>query len=99
MLNNAGISRFRPLLEHSADDFDDVVRVNQYGTYHGIRAAARRMRALGRPGVVINVGSVLARLPVVRQLAYASSKAAIDAMTRAAALELAPFDIRVVAVA
>lgn len=99
MLNNAGISRWRPLLDHSAADYDDVVGVNQFGTYNGIVSAARCMRALGRPGVIVNVGSVLARLPTPGQLAYAASKGAIDAMTRAAALELAPLGIRVVAVA
>ena len=98
MVNNAGITRFRPLLEQTRGDYDDVVQVNQYGTYHGIVAAARRMRALRTAGVIVNVGSVLAELPTVGNLAYAASKAAIAAMTRAAALELAPLGIRVVAV-
>ena len=98
VVNNAGITRFRPLLEQTPADYDDVVRVNQYGSYHGILAAARRMRALGTPGVIVNVGSVLADLPTAGNLAYAASKAAIVAMTRAAALELAPLGIRVVAV-
>ena len=98
MVNNAGITRFRPLLEQTRDDYDDVVQVNQYGTYRGILAAARRMRGLGTPGVIVNVGSVLADLPAVGNLAYAASKAAIAAMTRAAALELAPLGIRVVGV-
>lgn len=47
MFNNAGTGVFKPLLEHEPEDYDRVVRVNQYGVYHGILAAGRKMRDLG----------------------------------------------------
>src|SRR5687767_9279267 len=99
LFNCAGIVVRRAFLEHDPDDFARVVRVNQQGTFNGMLAAARVMRELRTPGCIINTASVFAQLATSGMIGYHASKGAIGAMTRAAALELAPLGIRVVAVA
>ena len=99
MFNNAGTGVFKPLLEHEPEDYDRVVKVNQYGVYYGILAAGRVMRDLGRGGVIINTASVFGVLASHGVIGYHAAKGAVKMMTQAAALELAPFNIRVVAIA
>ncbi len=100
MINNAGIGVPKPLLDHEpVADFDPVTTVNQKGVYHGILAAGRKLRALGKPGVILNTSSVYGQMAAEMTFTYNVSKAAVDMMTKCAALELAPLGIRVVAVA
>ncbi len=100
VINNAGIAFARPLLEHDpAADWDGVTAVNQQGVYFGILAAARRLVELGRPGVIVNTSSVYGTMASELSFTYNVSKAAVDMMTRCAALELAPHGIRVCAIA
>lgn len=99
MFNNAGTGHYAPLLEHEPGDYDRVVKVNQYGVYYGILAARRKMRDLGVPGVIVNTASVFSFLASPGVIGYHAAKGAVKMMTQAAALELAPFGIRVVAVA
>ena len=100
MFNNAGTGHYAPLLEHEPGDYDRVVKVNQYGVYYGILAAGRKMRDLGvAGGVIVNTASVFSFLASPGVMGYQAAKGAVKMMTQAAALELAPFGIRVVAVA
>ena len=100
MVNNAGIGLPKPLLEHDPiADFDPVTAVNQKGVYHGILAAGRKLQALGKPGVILNTSSIYGQMAAEMTFTYNVSKAAVDMMTKCAALELAPLGIRVVAVA
>jgi NAD(P)-dependent dehydrogenase (short-subunit alcohol dehydrogenase family) len=100
MVNNAGIGLPKMLLEHDPDeDFDPVTAVNQKGVYHGILAAARKLQELGRPGVILNTSSIYGQMAAEMTFTYNVSKAAVDMMTKCAALELAPLGIRVAAVA
>jgi len=99
MFNNAGTGVYKPLLEHEPEDYDRVVRVNQHGVYYGILAAGRKMRDLGVPGVIINTASVYSFLASPGVIGYHAAKGAVKMMTQAAALELAPHGIRVVAIA
>ncbi len=99
MFNNAGTGHFAPLLEHDPKDYDRVVRVNQHGVYYGILAAGRKMAELGTRGVIVNTASVFAFLGSPGVIGYHASKGAVKMMTQAAALELAPHGIRVIAVA
>lgn len=99
MFNNAGIGHYTPLLEHEPKDYDRVVKVNQYGVYYGILAAGRKMRDLGSEGVIVNTASVFSFLASPGVFGYHAAKGAVKMMTQAGALELAPFGIRVVAVA
>jgi NAD(P)-dependent dehydrogenase (short-subunit alcohol dehydrogenase family) len=100
VINNAGIAYPKPLLEHDpVADFDGVTDVNQKGVYYGILAAARLFRERGTPGVIINTSSVYGQMASELSFTYNVSKAAVDMMTKCAALELGPHGIRVCAVA
>ena len=100
MINNAGVALPKPLLEHDPiDDFDPITKVNQKGVYHGILAAGRKLVDLGKGGVILNTSSVYGQMAAEMSFTYNVSKAAVDMMTKCAALELAPHGIRVAAVA
>ncbi|TRD21831.1 SDR family NAD(P)-dependent oxidoreductase [Palleronia caenipelagi] len=100
VLNNAGIAPPKPLLEHDPEaDWNAVTLVNQKGVYHGILAAARKLIALEKPGVILNTSSIYGSMAGEMTFSYNVSKAAVDMMTKSAALELAGHGIRVAAVA
>ena len=100
VVNNAGIGNPKPLLDHDpVADFDLITRVNQKGVYHGILAGGRRLQALGKAGAILNTSSVYGQMAAEMTFSYNASKAAVDMMTKCAALELAPLNIRVCAVA
>ena len=98
LVNNAGIVRFGPLLEHSAADFRAVVAVNLVGTFLCGRAAARRMAAAGG-GRIVNMASMNGTAPGPNAGAYASTKAGIIMLTQQMTLEWSQFGIRVNCVA
>lgn len=100
MFNNAGIADSgTPIFEQSPDVFEKVVKVNQFGVYHGILAAARKMRDLKIKGVIVNTASAYGFLASENAFSYCTTKAAVKMMTQSAALELASYNIRVVGVA
>lgn len=99
LVNNAGAYPIQPLLELSAEAFDEVVRANLGTAFRATRALAERWRKRGQPGVVVNVSSIESTRPAVGHVHYASAKAGLDMLTRAAAVELGPDGIRVNAVA
>jgi 3alpha(or 20beta)-hydroxysteroid dehydrogenase len=92
LVNNAGVLHFSALPDTTLADFERLVRVNQIGTFLGMRAASRVM---GRGGSIVNLSSVegIAGMPYV--VAYTGTKFAIRGMTKVAALELGPKGIRV----
>ena len=85
------------VLDYPLDAFRRVVDVNFYGVLYSDRAVARWLRAEGRPGSIINIASVAARLPLPGG-AYSVSKAAVWMLTKVLAAELAPLGIRVNAI-
>ncbi|HEY2863238.1 MAG TPA: SDR family NAD(P)-dependent oxidoreductase [Casimicrobiaceae bacterium] len=98
LVNNAGIVRFGPLLEHSIADFRKVVDVNLVGTFIMSRAVGRRMIER-RSGAMVNITSLNAVAPSPDAGAYPCSKAAVASLTQHFALALGPHGIRVNAVA
>lgn len=96
LFNNAGIASATPFLEHDPDvDFKRVLDVNLFGAYHGVLNAARVMKKLGNGGVIINTTSGYAFMAPSNLLGYHVSKTALLALSKAAALELADQNIRV----
>ena len=95
---NAGINRDTLLGRSEQDDFSAVLNVNLMGVVNCCRQAALRM-ASKRSGVIVNLSSVAASKPSRGQSNYAASKGAVEAFTKALAVELAPRGIRVNAVA
>jgi NAD(P)-dependent dehydrogenase (short-subunit alcohol dehydrogenase family) len=87
-----------PLLEIKEDDWDRVFAVNVKGVLFMLQAAARHMKNTGG-GRIINISSPASRMALPNYTAYAASKAAVDSITRAAAVALGPLGITVNAVA
>jgi len=84
-----------PVGDVDVDVFDQVMSVNARGTLLTIKHAARGMIAHGRGGSIVNISSQAALVSLAGHAAYGASKAAVDAITRVAALELGPYGIRV----
>lgn len=99
VVNNAGIVRFGPLIDHSVDDFRRVLDVNLVGSFLVARAAARRWVDERRAGCVVNLGSMNGVAAGPNAGAYGSSKAGIALLTSQMAIEWGPHGIRVNAVA
>jgi glucose 1-dehydrogenase len=81
--------------EADMDGFRRTVDVTMWGSFHLLRAAARRMIAQGQGGSIVLVSSPQAYIPVPGSTAYNMSKAAVDQMARTAAIELVEHRIRV----
>lgn len=96
-INNAGILFPKPVLEQELSDFERVIRVNLSSVFNGTQAAGREMKKNG--GVIINSASFAGILPTAYRCSYAASKAGVIAFTKETAAELAPHQIRVVAIA
>ena len=99
LVNNAGIFPRSPTLTMNEAEWERVLAVNLKGTFLCSQAAARTMRGRGRGGRIVNITSGAAFIPTLQSSHYAASKAGIVAFTRVLALELAPFDITVNAIA
>ena len=97
LVNNAGILLFSELTATSLADYERVIRVNQFGTFLGMRAVVPAMERAGG-GSIVNSSSIegLGGMPFL--VAYSSSKFAIRGMTKAAAMEVGPKGIRVHAI-
>ena len=84
--------------ETDIDVFDKVIDINTRGTLLVTKYASRSMVAAGNGGSIVNVSSQASLVGLAGHISYASSKGAVDAMTRVSALELGKHNIRVNAV-
>jgi NAD(P)-dependent dehydrogenase (short-subunit alcohol dehydrogenase family) len=98
LVNNAGISRNKPFLALSVDDFDRVIAVNLRGAFLCSQNAAQRMVERGRGGAIVNIASTRAFMSEPNTEAYTASKGGIAALTHAMAISLGPHGIRVNAI-
>ena len=87
------------VLDADDEHIDRLVDLNLKAPARCLREAARRMRDQGDGGVIVNISSVAAHSAQELAAVYAATKGGLEALTRGAALELAPLGIRVVAVA
>ncbi|MEM7061478.1 MAG: SDR family oxidoreductase [Pseudomonadota bacterium] len=85
-------------METDTDVFDKVIDINARGTLLVTKYASQTMVASGQGGSIVNVSSQASLVGLKGHISYASSKGAVDAMTRVSALELGPHGIRVNAV-
>ena len=95
MVNNAGISQVKPLLDVTAEEIERIYRINVQGTLWGIQAAAEKFQALKRTGKIINACSIAGHEGYALLGVYSSTKFAVRALTQAAAKELAVHGITV----
>jgi NAD(P)-dependent dehydrogenase (short-subunit alcohol dehydrogenase family) len=98
MFNNAGVSSpLYNVIDMPIEEYHRTVSINQHGVFYGIKAAGGAMKNSG--GVIINTASVYAFIADRKKIPYHASKGAVVAMTKSAALDLAPYNIRVVGIA
>lgn len=94
LVNNAGVERFKPLLECTEADWDAVLNVDLKGAFLCLQAAAAWMRSQGG-GVILNISSIHEDRPFPGYAPYCAAKGGLRMLMRDAAVELAPFGIRV----
>ena len=97
-VNVPGVNRRRPVLELEPEEFSEVLDVNIRGLFHCAKAYGGLMVPNGR-GKIINMASIFGLVAMERQGAYASSKGAVVQLTRVLALEFAPHNVQVNALA
>lgn len=98
LVNNAGIVKDALFASMSFEDFSQVVETNLFSIFRLTKEAMRLLRSSESPAIV-NVSSIAAIIPSVGQANYSASKAAILGFTRTLAAEVAPYGVRVNAVA
>jgi len=94
VVNNAGIVRFGPLLDHPLNEFETVLRVNLLGAFIVARAAAVAMVAAKQGGTIINITSINGIVPGPNSGAYTAAKAGLALLTKQMAVEWGPHGIR-----
>ncbi|MEX0405775.1 SDR family oxidoreductase [Aquibium sp. LZ166] len=102
LVNNAGIVHGADFLDLTEEDFDRVLSVNLKGTFLTGQAVARHMVEKvnngGTPGSIVNMSSINAVFAIANQVPYSVSKGGVNQLTKAMALSLAPYRIRVNAI-
>jgi len=99
MVNNAGIGGLGGVLEVTDENWDKTIGINLTGVMFGMRAAAKAMKEKGINGAIINMSSILGKVGFAGSIAYCAAKGGVVQLTHAGALDLAPFKIRVNAIA
>ena len=98
VVNNAGISIVKPALDMPVEDWDAVVNTNLRGAWLVTQTAGKRWLMAKRPGVIVNIASILGLRTIGQVAPYNASKAGLIHLTRALAMEWARHDIRVNAI-
>jgi cyclopentanol dehydrogenase len=94
LVNNAGIANGKGIAETSEEEWDAVVSINQKGVWLGMKAAIPAMRKRGA-GSIINISSIYGLIGSAGSAAYHGTKGAVRLLTKAAAVQYAPENIRV----
>ena len=94
LVNNAGIAEGAPLVEMTLDSYRRVTEVNQTGVFLGMKAVIGAMTDAGG-GSIVNISSIDGLVGMNNVMSYVAAKWAVRGMTKAAAIELAPRNIRV----
>lgn len=95
LVNNAALTDHANIFDSTEEEFDKVIAVSLKGPYLVTKYVAAQMAKQGRSGKIINFGSTSGMIGRADGIAYAAAKAGVINMTRAMAVQLAPYKIRV----
>jgi NAD(P)-dependent dehydrogenase (short-subunit alcohol dehydrogenase family) len=95
LVNNAGTNRPKPFTDVSVDDYDAVLDLNLKAAFFVAQAVAQRMVEAGSKGSIIHMTSQMGHVGGPRRTLYCASKWALEGLSKAMALDLAPHGIRV----
>ena len=95
LVNNAGTNRPQSFLEVTREAFEAVMRINVTGAFFVAQTVAAKMAAAGEGGSIIHMSSQMGHVGGARRSVYCTSKHAMEGMTKAMAIDLAPHRIRV----
>lgn len=98
LINNAGVSLSGPFIQHSAEQLRELLDINVRAVHLCCRHALPLMQARGG-GAIVNISSNIATKPLPFLAAYGASKAAVEALSSALRQEVAPYGIKVMAIA
>lgn len=93
LVNNAGISFLKPIEDISLEDFRQLLRVDVDSVFLGMKYAMNAMESRG--GSIVNISSLMGQVGLIYGTAYCAAKGAVTHLTKCAALEAAPLNIRV----
>lgn len=99
LVNNAGVNQSVDFLEMTESEWDRVISTDLKGTFLMGQAVAKVMVSHGKPGVIVNVSSVMSVLAMGNQAAYCAAKGGVNQLTKSMALALIDKAIRVNGVA
>lgn len=94
LINNAGMNLPEPFLEVPEENLDKMLALNVKGVFLVAQAAARKMVERGEGGSIVNVTSQMGHVGAARRTVYVATKHAVEGLTKAMAVELAPHGIR-----
>ncbi len=94
LVNNAGINMKKEFADVTDEDFLSIIHTNLLSVFAVSREVVKNMKE-HKNGSIVNISSMASQYGIPKVIAYTASKGAIEAMTRAMAVELAPFGIRV----
>lgn len=94
LVNNAGINLKKDFLEVTDEDFLSIIHTNVLSVFAISKAVVKNMKE-NNGGSIVNISSMASQYGIPKVIAYSASKGAIESMTRAMAVELAPFGVRV----
>jgi NAD(P)-dependent dehydrogenase (short-subunit alcohol dehydrogenase family) len=95
VVNNAGAAQTKAALDLTEEDWTGIIDLNLGGVFRVAQAAGRQMKASGKGGSIVNVASILGLREARGLSSYIASKAAVIHLSKALALEWAPYRIRV----
>ena len=95
LVNNAGTNQPQTFLEVTREAFEDIMRINVTGAFFVAQTVAAKMAAAGEGGSIVNMSSQMGHVGGAGRTVYCASKHAMEGMTKAMAIDLAPHRIRV----
>lgn len=95
LINSAGTNRPAPFVDVTVADFDAITSTNLRSAFFVTQAVVRRLLDAGRPGSIVHISSQMGQVGAANRTVYCATKWALEGLTRAMAIELAPHRIRV----